>query len=167
MNLGGKQNSCLAFGRNMLGKPIQENKDISFIGLDNTKNANLAKQKADFKQNKRTTNAKEKTKVDKKNILIDKKELTTETLDDGSEISTLIHCRKIGDREYVMKTITSNGGAQKLKPVSERLSKMTDKQAQDFLKEWNDKWKGRALMDSEIKAAIDEAVKKAKEAALK
>ena len=63
MNLGGKQNSCLAFGRNMLGKPIQENKDISFIGLDNTKNANLAKQKADLRKNKRTTDDKAKTRV--------------------------------------------------------------------------------------------------------
>jgi len=95
-------------------------------------------------------------------ILVDKKELTTITDQNGQETSILWHSRKINDTEYIVKSIIKNKDSESAETT--QLTKFSESQTEAFLLEWERKWSTRTITDSEVKIATEEAVKQAQEA---
>jgi len=95
-------------------------------------------------------------------ILVDKKELTTITDQNGQETSILWHSRKINDTEYIVKSIIRNKDSESAETI--QLTKFSESQTKAFLQEWERKWSTRTITDSEVKIATEEAVKQAHEA---
>merc|ERR1711894_49996 len=92
--------------------------------------------------------------------LVDTKVQTTSTAADGKETSTLHHSRKINETEYLVRSSKEVKDGKTIELTKE--SNMTDEQAEDFLQEWNMKWKKQVMSESEIETATENAIQPAK-----
>ena len=95
-------------------------------------------------------------------ILVDKKELTTITDQNGQETSILWHSRKINDTEYIVTSMMRNRDSESAETT--QLTKFSESETEAFLHEWERKWSTRTITDSEVKIATEEAVQQAQEA---
>merc|ERR1711894_421665 len=91
--------------------------------------------------------------------LVDTKVQTTSTDADGKETSTRHHSRKINETEYLVRSSKEIKDGEIIELTKE--SNMTDEQAEDFLQEWNMKWKKQVISESEIETASENAMQPA------